>query len=61
MFLDNNKVSDYRFDLDFKGQGQIYATFIYGKVSAQFSHFTSDGVNILHNDSLCCVNCWAPI
>ena len=27
--VDDNKVSDYCYDLDFKGQGQIYSTFIY--------------------------------
>ena len=30
MCVDDHKVSDYRYDLDFKGQGQIYLTFIYG-------------------------------
>ena len=28
--VDDNKVSDYWFDLDCKGQGQKYLTFIYG-------------------------------
>ena len=26
--IDDNKVSDYRYDFDFKGQGQIYIRFI---------------------------------
>ena len=28
--VDDNNVSDYRYDLDFKGQGQVYLSFIYG-------------------------------
>ena len=28
----------------------------YGLVSANFSHFSSDGINISYNDSVCCVN-----
>ena len=26
--VDDNTVSDYRYDLDFKGQGQLYLTFM---------------------------------
>ena len=54
--VDDNTVSDYRYDLDLKGQGQLYLTLCYGWISANFSHFSSDGVNISNNDSLCYVN-----
>ena len=46
-------VSDYRFGLEDKSQGQIYLGSMLW-LGAQISHsFSSKGVNISHNNCLC--------
>ena len=37
--VDDNKVSDYRYDLDFKGQGQLYLTFMLQLYKRKFLPF----------------------
>ena len=50
------EVSDYRYGLEVKGEDQIYFRFmLWLRAHYLLSQFSSVGVNISHNDCLCCV------
>ena len=51
------KVSDQRYDLEIRGQSQVKYTkeLYYGKECTDLSQFSSEGVNVSHNDCIYCV------
>ena len=53
--VDDNTVSDYRYDLDFKGQGQLYLTFMLRLDKRKFLSFFPPMVLIFRTMIVCVV------